>query len=62
MTSSRRLKCQKSQLHKKVLLRERKSYTARHVASTRCAALSPQKEVPTLDGQVPTLDGGAYLG
>ena len=58
-----------SNVNKKVLLRERKRHTACHVASTRCAALSPvggggggRGGLPTLalagGGGVPTLDWG----
>ena len=56
---------------KKVLSRERKKHTARRVASTRCAALSPRRGVggylPCLGGGVPALAGrnlpwpGRYL-
>ena len=38
--------------NKKVLLRERKRHTARHVASTRCAALSNPDLVPGQGGGI----------
>ena len=46
--------------NKKVLLRERKRHTARRVASTCCATLSPGGTYPGWG--VPTLDGGTYPG
>ena len=51
-------------IHKKVLLRERKRHTARHLASARYAALSNDGGFPiqswTGGYSIPGLDEGAY--